>query len=510
VIGLAISNVRITKEQALTREALMEAKANYEAAEEQRQRAEKQRQFARQAVDDMYLGVGNQWLNNQSNLEPVQRDFLVKALHFYEEFAREQGPDPALQERIAVAYHRVGEIQKRLGQTAKAQEAYGQAVACFEQLTAESPDVVAYREQLALAHQKRGELFWATRRGQEAEADWRRAGALREKLVAEFPTQRHHRHDLAVTQNTLGLLLRADGRLAEAEAVFRQSADLLARLGAEAPPTALGYQTNLASTYLCLGWVLLDASRHLESEQAFRQAQAVFDKLAARMPHESQQGIARCQQSLGYVLVCLDRPKEAEKPYRTALALWQKLAEQFPNRADWHSQLALSHLSLGRLLVTLDRPEEAEESFRRTLSVPQGSPEVHCRLAYLRATCADPRFRDPVQALALAQKAVAALPDSALSWRTLGMAQCSTRDWQAAIAALEKSMQLSNGGDGYDWVFLAMAHWHRGDRELARQWYDRALQRIKKSTPDEELRRFQKEAAALLGIPTQGRDDPPW
>jgi tetratricopeptide (TPR) repeat protein len=47
-------------------------------------------------------------------------------------------------------------------------------------------------------------------------------------------------------------------------------------------------------------------------------------------------------------------------------------------------------------------------------------------------------------------------------------------NWPAAIAALEKARELNPDGDGFDGFFLAMACWQFGDRDRARQWYDRA------------------------------------
>ena len=68
-------------------------------------------------------------------------------------------------------------------------------------------------------------------------------------------------------------------------------------------------------------------------------------------------------------------------------------------------------------------------------------------------------------------------------------------DWKAAIAALEKSMELRKGGDSNDWFFLAMAHWQLGEKDKAREWYDRAVQWMDKNQPkNEELRRFRAEA----------------
>ena len=62
-------------------------------------------------------------------------------------------------------------------------------------------------------------------------------------------------------------------------------------------------------------------------------------------------------------------------------------------------------------------------------------------------------------------------------------------------------MQLIKGGNSMDWFFLAMAYQQLGEKEKARQWYDRAVQWMDKNQPkNEELRRFRREAAELLGV----------
>ena len=62
-------------------------------------------------------------------------------------------------------------------------------------------------------------------------------------------------------------------------------------------------------------------------------------------------------------------------------------------------------------------------------------------------------------------------------------------------------MQLHNGGDGFDWFFLAMAHWQLDSRDEARKWYDQAVVWMDKNqAKTEELRQFRAEAEELMGI----------
>jgi hypothetical protein len=62
-------------------------------------------------------------------------------------------------------------------------------------------------------------------------------------------------------------------------------------------------------------------------------------------------------------------------------------------------------------------------------------------------------------------------------------------------------MALRTNGDSFDWFFLAMVELKLGRPAEARQWYDRAVESFHQSKPyDEELYRFQVEAAEQLGL----------
>ncbi len=131
-------------------------------------------------------------------------------------------------------------------------------------------------------------------------------------------------------------------------------------------------------------------------------------------------------------------------------------------------------------------------------------PVLHNNLAWLLATCPEPKFRDPARAVALAKKAVALAPKEGNYWNTLGAAHYHAGDGKAAVGALEKSMELREGGDGFDFVLMALAHGQLGNRDEARDWYEHAVAWMDRNQPgNEELLRFRTEAATLLGLPYQ-------
>jgi hypothetical protein len=85
VLGTALSTwqaIRAVKAERLTASAL--------------QVAEQQQRLARQAVDEMYTQFSEKVLADRPHLEKVQKDFLEKALAYYQKFSQDQGTDPRM------------------------------------------------------------------------------------------------------------------------------------------------------------------------------------------------------------------------------------------------------------------------------------------------------------------------------------------------------------------------------------------------------------------------------
>ena len=86
-------------------------------------------------------------------------------------------------------------------------------------------------------------------------------------------------------------------------------------------------------------------------------------------------------------------------------------------------------------------------------------------------------------------------------WNTLGVAHYRAGEFQSALIALSRSMELRSGGDAADHFFLAMAYERLGDRKQARIWYDKAVQWMDKRSPQGEADlRYRAEAKEILGM----------
>jgi tetratricopeptide (TPR) repeat protein len=167
-------------------------------------------------------------------------------------------------------------------------------------------------------------------------------------------------------------------------------------------------------------------------------------------------------------------------------------------------QTAKEHYT-GLITLVESIPERSwPKGYRSTLA------EILNGLAWLEATCPETGYRDPEEAVRHARRAVELRPDDRNIWNTLGVAYYRTGAWKEANDALARSMQLNNGGDSFDWFFLALVELKLGHREKALEWYDRAVEWFRGFQPeDRELYRFQVEAARELGLPKPASSPPP-
>ncbi|MEX0679483.1 MAG: protein kinase [Pirellulales bacterium] len=171
-----------------------------------------------------------------------------------------------------------------------------------------------------------------------------------------------------------------------------------------------------------------------------------------------------------------------------------------------HNKGEVKVWDLASTLAAANQPEQVEKARRQAiefyemLAIAQPKALEHRRNlghAYAQQDQWDKAAVEYVNAIELA-------PQDGYFRNTLGVAQYRAGNWKAAIEALEKSMELRDGGDAFDWFFLAMASWQLDHKDDARQWHGKAVEWMDKNQPEnEELRRFRIEAAELLRVNEQ-------
>jgi serine/threonine protein kinase/predicted Zn-dependent protease len=330
-VGLAIDYVRVAREQAMTSAALT--------------RADARTRFAREAVDDMYTQVAEQWLKDQPHQTQLQREFLEKALKFYQALSLEQGEDPQVRREEGAAQVRVGDILAALGRTEEAEAAYRRALDIRTSLAADPR--ASGEDVLALGDNLRVVAASAWRRGifSEAHDVFRRTLTMLDRWVAKHPDRADGRRSLAACYSDLGRLAGEEGKISVAESNYRRSIALYEESEPTTPLSPSDRQ-SLASVHFNLGTLCYEIpKRRQDALECYRRALSLYEVLASDFPGRQsyRAGAADARQAIANTLGNLGDRSQAEAEGVRALDDFQGLVRDFPDNFNYRHKLAVTH-----------------------------------------------------------------------------------------------------------------------------------------------------------------------
>jgi WD40 repeat protein/serine/threonine protein kinase len=313
--------------------------------------------------------------------------------------------------------------------------------------------------ELSQKHSRHGLTLFRRDSFRRAEDEFRQVLELQRELERRHPTVRSFRHGTATGQLNLGKTLAHLGRLEEARTLLEDAAAQLKALDAE----SIAYHpfSDTADAFIDLG----------------------------------QQSIVR--QNLPIAIAACNRAapllyKPGQRSISTILVRTSELTRILARASE-------SGANSASLAPAIDAVKSFFVEFNEVR--PGHFPEALNDGAWFLATCPVPGTREPQRAVDWATQAVTAKPGEATLWNTLGVAHYRDENWPAALSALQKSVDLQDGGTGFDWFFLAMIHWQLGEKDESRNWFDKAVEWMDKNGPhDDELIRFRTEAQQLLEV----------
>jgi serine/threonine protein kinase len=499
---------------------------------------------------------------------------LQRGLEFATALAADSPGDPLARYDLASSHNDLGGFRTDAGELAKAEDHFQQTIALTEHLAAEFPTFAAYRSTLGVGHLNLAIVLRQIGRPAEAESSCRRAHDLFNKLasedpktpryreyeaiaclhlaallvhrdpdsakglyqraldhqtrlVAEYPAVPQYRHQQADTHNLLGVLLTEGRERTAAGKHFQQARELGEKLVADFPKVR-DYRRQLATIHSNLGRLAQKTREPAAAKKLFAQALEWRRQMAADVPDVPRhaEDLARSHQELADLFEDIGDRDGVDMHNRQALKLWGRLAAGSPEAPRYRLNLALCHLCSGLQCHVRGESAGAAEHFEQAIALwtelvtdpPPGEDGSEDRefaqKSYARflADAPDPRWRNPAQALELAQKAVTAAPKDADYWATLGIVRYRAGRSSEALAALERAVELRDLAGTDEEFFLALIHQRLGARDKARRWFDEAVRHMQAGEPgSEQLRRLRAEAAAALGPsePLPGSGEPP-
>ncbi|MGH9837667.1 MAG: protein kinase domain-containing protein [Blastocatellia bacterium] len=334
-------------------------------ARAERARAEKRFGDVRQLANS-FLFEFHDAIEKLPGSTPARALVVKRALEYLDSLSREAGNDVNLQDELATAYEKVGDIQgnpynANLGDTAGAIQNYRKALVIRERLAGPAPQS---QLKLAATHERLGEAVEVTGDRAAAIEHHRRALALRESQSGP-----EARAGAARSHGYIGVCLVAAGKPDEALDAYRKAnainQDLL-RADANDAVT----RRRLAVIKYRTGNLMFFKQDMDSAIRYYNEALPVFEELA-RNPNDTQarRELSQLYSDLALTLSRKDDYARALPLARKALAMRQALAGADPANSQARRDLAVAHMYLGQMLSHLRDAEGTNKEMAAAVAI---------------------------------------------------------------------------------------------------------------------------------------------
>jgi eukaryotic-like serine/threonine-protein kinase len=398
--------------------------ALWQAAQATEARGRAERRFADvRALAGSFMFEVYDALDTVPGTTPARELIVQKAVEYLESLAAESGDDLGLQQELAGAFVRVGDVQgnptaANVGDASGALKSYGRAVVITESLRGARPADHEAARVLALARRRRADVLALTGAKAEALVDLEKSSQIYLELAARSDATVDDRLEAGIAHVKLGDLLGNPnfenlGRAAEADGEYDLALAAFERLQPEAP-NDWRVRRFIGLTLERLGTLREHAGELQAAQQSYESSYDVRRQLAAA--HTSHRDIVRdlgvALEKLGNLRRAQSGPAAAVPTYRESLAVFERLARIDPSDANAMRTVAISKEKLG---LTLRHGGSRSESLtllgaalathRDLVAMDPANVRASCDLARVAETVGD--LRAELQAPASAALACA-------------------------------------------------------------------------------------------------------
>lgn len=420
----------------------------------QARRAEAARRMADERLTQMVALANRSLFDIHSRIErlpgatQVRREIVATTLQFLEELRKTAGNDRGLQQALAAAYLKLGdvqgypygpslgdgagalkdyrtaaellaplrqsrprdadvldawvEVQRRIGLLLATGGKVDEAAACLRSAMPDAALLGRLRPFDAVAASRQANLFDSMAavletRGPAATLEWsQRALSAFQTLAVRFPGREDILEGLAGAYSRTGTGLTWTGDLQAALTEYRQCAEVRERL-VSAHPNDMAGQRDLMLAYghiaAVLGTPLVPNLGDSEGARTYyRKAAALAGRIAAADPLNgtAQYDLAAVTLRLGILDVAPSGLEDSLAALRTAAGELESLIRASPNDSRYKSQLTIAQEYIGRRLFALGRLRESIAAYRQSLAGADaalaGDPGSRANYSQLAAT----------------------------------------------------------------------------------------------------------------------------
>jgi serine/threonine protein kinase len=446
------------------------ARAERRIADAQRERAERRFRDVRQLANS-FLFEFHDAIATLPGSTPARKLVVSTALEYLDSLAAESADDPRLQEELATAYDKVGDVQgspagANLGDSAGALASYRKAETIRQAMVARAPNDPNARERLAVSAVKVADAMIGRGDLKSAVTQYQTVRRVREEALRLSPadagaSQIPIRAGLAEVTGRLCTTLVPIGDVPGALDNCSRNADLLRGLLRDAPaaPTAGAWSTQLMLNGIATGNAQRLSGDPKKAAATLRETVEAIEGLVTRSPARNadlERRLAVAYAYLANAQMDLQDLRGAAESYGRAVERLSRLAALDPANTRFRTDLVYMLTKRGELLVKQGDLAGARVVTSRALALQRESalsanapPEVLNDYAWALVSCQPEDLRQPAVALAFAKRAVAASAEpNPIHLHTLAWAHFRTGDPRAAVADAERALGAMTAASG--------------------------------------------------------------
>jgi serine/threonine-protein kinase len=346
------------------------AEANYQTAQEERERAEGNLARVEDLLDEVCSRLSEKHLAAHPGLQPVRKEFLEAGLRHYRAILAQRGDDPRLRADLAATHFRIGKLAGAIGSRAESLDAYNQALALYQELSDARPEDADLRLALGRTHARIAQGLGYTSRKADALESYGRARPLFESLRADPRVGDAARMELALVCENTGILHYTAARLREARACLGESVAVQEDFLKDRPGS-FATRCNLARALDNLGNVLGMQGDKAAARRCFDRARHLLEELGSQGAEN-----AGVQETLANVCIRIAGYQCVAREFDQALAtlkeghdLQTRLTRANPAVLPYQDQLASTLRQMGHAYRDSGRGKKALECYAEAAAI---------------------------------------------------------------------------------------------------------------------------------------------
>ncbi|MET0752980.1 MAG: protein kinase, partial [Pyrinomonadaceae bacterium] len=441
----------------------------YQANVARRERAKAEQRFAdvRQLANSFMFEINEQIIKS-----PIKaRELLVqRAVEYLDKLAAESANDIALQDELATAYEKIGDVQSEIfkpnsGKTSEALFTHQKALALRQKLFAGEPNA-ARAISVASSYLRVGDAFLMSGKISETRENYRAAVQILEPMFAAEPENAAVQDKLASSFARLGQSILRSGSLSESLENYEKSLKIYRNLAAENPETTK-YQRNVGIIFSYIGFVKMEMGKTEEAATDYGNWLEIEKKIFEKDKNniESSSFVSTAQIWFGVALSEQGKMQQAIAHFNEGIKIQEAVLAADKGNLGEEYALADCYLELGKALArnkmadeSIKNLEKAIESYRNIWQKDAQNLMTRHRIANAQRFLADAFFQKEnlskasenyEQALAVFKELTAAdtenvdwQQDLAMSYVRIGELSLKKSDKASALTNFEKALPI--------------------------------------------------------------------